>query len=125
MAGDGKDILIVEDEPFVVNVYKTKLSKEGFNVHVAEDGERGWQIAQEVKPDLILLDLILPKMNGFGVLENLKSSEELKSIPVLILSNLGQQSDIQKGLDLGAEDYLVKSDTSLKEVLEKIESFIN
>jgi DNA-binding response OmpR family regulator len=125
MAGDGKDILIVEDEPFVVNVYKTKLSKEGFNVHVAEDGERGWQIAQEVKPDLILLDLILPKMNGFGVLENLKSSEELKTIPVLILSNLGQQSDIQKGLDLGAEDYLVKSDTSLKEVLEKIESFIN
>lgn len=124
MAGDEKDILIVEDEPFVVNVYKTKLTKEGYSVHVAEDGEKGWKIAQDVEPDLILLDLILPKMNGFDVLENLKSSENLRDIPVLILSNLGQQSDIQKGLDLGAKDYLVKSDTSLKEVLEKIQSVI-
>lgn len=125
MTGDEKDILIVEDEAFVVNVYKTKLTKEGYNVHVADDGEKGWKIAQDVEPDLILLDLILPKMNGFDVLENLKSSENLRDIPVLILSNLGQQSDIQKGIDLGAKDYLVKSDTSLKEVLEKIQSVIN
>lgn len=124
MVAEKRDILIVEDEPFVVNVYKTKLTKEGYNVHVAEDGEVGLRTAKEVVPDLVLLDLILPKMNGFDVLKGMKEEGALKDVPVLILSNLGQQSDIKKGLDLGAKDYLVKSDSSLQEVMAKIEEYI-
>lgn len=113
-------ILIIEDDRFLVNVYKAKLSKEGFAMDIAMNGIDGLEKAKTVNPDLILLDLILPKMNGFEVLEELKKDRTTKNIPVLIMSNLGQDNDVEKGRRMGAVDYLIKSDYSISEVVKKI-----
>ncbi|MFA6295970.1 MAG: response regulator [Patescibacteria group bacterium] len=113
-------ILIVEDDQFLVKIYQTKLESEGFDIELALDGEEGIKKAAKFMPELILLDLILPKMNGFEVLKKLKSEEKTKNIPVIILSNLGQESDVKQGKELGAADYLVKSDHSINEIIDKI-----
>lgn len=113
-------LLVIEDDEFLVKMYESGLTKEGFDVTTAEDGELGITKAQEIKPDLILLDLILPKMDGFSCLEKLKENDATKRIPVVILSNLGQDSDVKKGLDLGAEDYLIKTDYTVKQVAGKV-----
>ena len=84
------------------------------------DGLEASEKIKEVRPDLVLLDLIMPGKNGFEVLEEMKADKDLKNIPVIILSNLGQESDVDKGKSLGAEDYLIKSDISMKEVIETI-----
>ena len=117
-------LLVVEDDEFLVKMYESGLSREGFDVVTASDGEMGVKTAQEVRPDLILLDLILPKMDGFTCLETLKSKTVTKRIPVIILSNLGQNSDIKRGLDLGAEDYLIKTDYTVKQVGEKVKKVL-
>jgi len=98
-------ILVVEDETFLVKIYSVKLKKEGFEVLIATDGEQAVQMANEVKPDIILLDLILPKMNGFEALEKMRANPELKNTPVIVLSNLGQDEDIKRAESLGATDY--------------------
>lgn len=115
-----RKILIVEDDQFLVKIYQTKLEKEGFEINIALDGEEGLQKTTGFKPDLILLDLILPKMNGFEVLKKLKENPATKNIPVIVLSNLGQESDVKQGMELGAVDYLIKSDHSISEIIEKI-----
>src|SRR6056297_625974 len=104
-----KKILIIEDDKFLRQLVSRKLSKQDFEIAEAVDGEQGLEKAKEEKPDLILLDLILPGMDGFEVLSELKEDPELSSIPVVILSNLGQKDEIEKGLQMGAEDYLVKA----------------
>jgi CheY-like chemotaxis protein len=124
MAGKSKEILVVEDDQFLAKVYQTKLKKEGYNVFIALDGEEALSHIKKQKPALILLDLILPKMDGFEVLEKLKNDESTKKIPVIILSNLGQDDDIERGKKLGAEDYFVKANTSLAEILKKIQKYI-
>ena len=91
-----------------------------FEVLPAKDGEGGLQLIRKEKPDLVLLDLVLPKMHGFEVLKSLKNDKNTEAIPVIILSNLGQFSDVKKGLDLGAKDYYVKASTDLSELSEKI-----
>jgi DNA-binding response OmpR family regulator len=113
-------LLIVEDDEFLVKMYESGLEKEGFKIATAEDGKAGLKKAQEVKPDLILLDLILPKMDGFSCLEKLKANTQTKNIPVIILSNLGQDSDIKRGLDLGAIDYFIKTDYTVKQIAQKV-----
>lgn len=115
-------MLIVEDDKFLSELISTKLSKEGFDVTLATDGEAGLAKANEVKPEIILLDIMLPGMSGFEVLESLKTSEDesVKNIPVLILSNFGQESKVQQGLKLGAKDYLVKANFTTGEIVEKI-----
>jgi len=113
-------LLVVEDDEFLVKMYESGLTKGGFEVTTAPDGEAGASMAASVNPDLILLDLILPKMDGFACLEALKAQAETKRIPVIILSNLGQDSDIKRGLDLGAEDYLIKTDYTVKQVGDKV-----
>lgn len=113
-------ILIVEDDTFLVKMYLERLQDEGFAVAVASNGEEGLQKVETEKPDLILLDMIVPKMNGFDFLKNIKKDEQAKNIPVLILSNLGQDQDVKLGKELGAVDYLVKTNYSLKTVIEKI-----
>ena len=90
----------------------------------AVDGEEGLELAVSEKPDLIILDMILPKMNGFEVLQELKNNPKTKNIPVVILSNLGQESDVDRAMSLGAVDYLIKTDFSINEVVEKISKYL-
>ena len=103
-------ILIIEDDRFLLKLYSDKLQREGFEVQESLTGEEGLSKAPIIKPDLIILDLILPGKNGFEVLSELKLGQQTKDIPVVVLTNLGQQFDIQKGLELGAAAYLVKTD---------------
>lgn len=113
-------ILVVEDETFLVKIYAVKLKKEGFDVSIANDGEEAVRMAASVKPDLILLDLILPKMNGFEALEKIRATPENKKTPVIVLSNLGQEEDIKRAEALGADDYLVKANFSIQDIVAKI-----
>lgn len=115
-----KKILIIEDEPMFAGPLKAALEKEGHSVFLVSDGREGFPAAVKDKPELIILDLILPWENGFNVLEKLKSSEETKKIPVIILSNLSGSEDHKKCFDLGAEDFLVKTRLSIKEVVDII-----
>lgn len=113
-------ILLAEDDKYICRAYKDGLERAGFQVLVASDGVEAMQKVRSEKPDLILLDLIMPVKNGFEMLEELKKDPAFKRIPVIILSNLGQDSDREKGKSLGAVDYLVKSDFSMKEVIRKV-----
>jgi len=115
-------ILIVEDDEFLSGMYVTKFTVEGFMVHFALDGEAGLLKAQELMPQLILLDLLLPKKNGFEVLEALKANVLTKLIPVILLTNLSQESDIKRGKDLGADDYLIKAYNIPSEVVQKVKA---
>lgn len=117
-------ILVVEDETFLVKIYSVKLKKEGFDVSIATDGEEAVKLAAEVKPDLILLDLILPKLNGFEALERIRQNPINKSTPVLVLSNLGQEEDIKRAESLGATDYLVKANFSIQDIVAKIKQVL-
>ncbi len=113
-------IALVEDERFLLGAMRDKLQREGFDVYTATNGEIGLEVIKKEKPALILLDLIMPIKSGFDVLEELQKDSELKNIPVIILTNLGQESDIQKGKELGAADYLIKADFKMKEVIAKV-----
>lgn len=113
-------ILLIEDDKFLRELIIQKLGREGYDVVEAPEGESGLVKMKEEKPDLILLDLILPGIDGFEVLSRMKKDAELASTPVIILSNLGQKDDVQKGMDLGAEDYLIKAHFTPGEIVEKI-----
>lgn len=115
-----KKILIVEDDRFLRELIAKKLAVERFEISEAIDGEEGLRKIKEEKPDLVLLDLILPGIDGFEVLARMKQDPQTKTIPVIILSNLGQKEDIEKGLKLGASDYLVKAHFTPNEIIEKI-----
>ncbi|HDQ88818.1 MAG TPA: response regulator [candidate division WWE3 bacterium] len=119
-----KKIIIAEDDKFLANAYRLKLEKEGFEIEIVANGKELIAKIPEFKPNIILLDLLMPLMDGFEALEILKSDKNTKNIPVLIMSNLGQQSDIDKGKELGAKDYIIKSNISLKKVIEKIEGLL-
>ncbi len=118
-------ILIVEDDKFLRELMSRKLREEGYEVEEAIDGEEGLKQAQEGSPDIILLDLILPGMDGFEVLENIKEDPKLSEVPLIILSNLGQRDDIEKGLRLGADDYLVKAHFTPTEIIDKIKKVVS
>ena len=115
-----KKILFIEDEAAIHKTFSDALAKEDYEITSALDGAIGLRLAKEKKPDLILLDLVLPKMNGFEVLKALKADEATKAIPVIVLTNLEQMEDIQKAIDLGARTYLVKSNYDLAEVVDMI-----
>jgi len=119
-----KKILIIEDDKFLRELISQKLLKEGYVVNEAIDGEDGIKKTREDKPDLILLDLILPGIDGFEVLSQIKTDPSLATIRVIILSNLGQREDVEKGLKLGAVDYLIKAHFTPAEIVEKIRSII-
>jgi len=119
-----KTILFIEDEPTLQKTVGQVLEQEGYQVKKALDGELGLKLAKEFKPDLILLDLILPKLDGFGVLEELKKDPATKDIPVIILTNLESSADVEKALSLGATTYLVKANYELEEVVQKIKEML-
>lgn len=115
-----KKVLIVEDDNFLRSLTAKRLEKDGYMVAVAVDGETALVTAQEEKPDLILLDLLLPGLDGFGVLGKLKADADLKKTPVIVFSNLGQKEDIEKAKLLGADQFLIKANFTLDDVMEKI-----
>lgn len=117
-------ILIVEDDKFLRELIIQKLGKEGYDIVEAAEGEEGLRKMKEEKPDLVLLDLILPGIDGFEVLRRAKADEETSSIPVIILSNLGQRDDVEKGIELGAIDYLIKAHFTPGEIVEKIKEIL-
>jgi CheY-like chemotaxis protein len=115
-----KKILIVEDEKLILKAYKETLEREGFSIFIARDGAEAIKMLKDLVPDMILLDLMMPKVNGFEVLKYIKNENRLKFVPVLILTNSGQGEDIEKGIALGATGYLVKSNYSMSEITEMI-----
>lgn len=113
-------VLLVEDEKMLADMYATKFSMEGYQIVNAYDGKEGLEAAKREKPHIILLDIIMPKLDGFAVLKELKDDESTKNIPVILLTNLGQESDVKKGKDLGADDYFVKANHSPQEIVELV-----
>lgn len=118
-------ILIVEDETALLYALKAELSHNGFEILEAMDGEKGLRILEQQKPDIVILDLLLPGIDGFEVLKRMKSKNETKNIPVIILTNLGDKESIEKGKALGANDYLIKTDYTLEEVINKLKNLLN
>lgn len=118
-------ILLVEDDEVLSKVVYEELVEAGFEVFVANDGETGLLLASEKKPDLILLDVLLPKKNGFDVLEILKKSPGTKKTAVIMLTMLSSDDDLKRGIHLGASDYIVKSQHALPEIIEKVKEFFS
>ena len=115
-----KRILICEDEPDMRGLLQSMIESADYDVITAEDGQKGLDLAIKERPDMILLDLVMPKLSGFEVLEKLRYEPATQEIPVIILSNLGQEKEVSKGKALGAVDYLIKADVHLTEILDKI-----
>jgi len=124
MADEKTKILLVEDDTFLVEMYTTKFELEGFSVIAAEDGKKGLEMAEKENPDIILLDILMPKMDGFAVLDALKKNKELANIPVVLLTNLGQKDDVKKGFEKGAVGYLIKAHFMPSEVVDKIKKIL-
>ncbi len=116
-------ILIAEDEEFLIMALKDNLESEDYNVDVARDGEEVLKQLKKHKPQIVLLDLLMPQKDGFYVLEEMKKNPEWKLIPVIVLSNLGGDADIKRALALGAEDYFIKSQHPIEEVIDKIKEY--
>jgi DNA-binding response OmpR family regulator len=118
-------VLLVEDDRFLRKAAEAMLRKNGFTVRTAADGEEGLRSAQAEPPDIILLDLIMPKLQGFEVLNRLKADQATASIPVVILSNLGQEADVVRAMTAGAAAYFIKSNTSLSKLVEQVRVVLN
>jgi len=117
-------ILIIEDDRYISKMYQLKLSLDGFDVQVADNGRIGVDKVKEFKPDIILTDILMPELDGFEVIKQVKADEESKTTPILIMSNLGQEDHIQKGLELGALGYIVKSQYTPSKVVDKIKEIL-
>ena len=120
-----KKVVIVEDDESISKVYEIKFAKEGIASTLAIDGEEAVLKIGSENPDLILLDLMIPKKDGFWVLEEIKKNPKLKKIPVIVLSNLGQKSDEERALALGANEYLIKVDHSIVQVIDKVKEYLS
>ncbi len=119
-----KKILVVEDDRFLRELITQKLAREGYDVSEAVDGEDGVKKAEEEKPDAILMDLILPGIDGFEAITKIKEKPDFENTPIIILSNLGQRDDVERGLKLGAVDFLIKAHFTPGEIIEKIEKVL-
>jgi len=123
MLGAALHILLVEDDPAVAGMYRLKLEMEGYRVTVSADGEEGLRVAREQKPNLIFLDVRLPRMDGMTVLEAMRGDDRTRHIPVVILSNYGEPPLIERGLRLGAREYLLKSETTPSSVAARARTY--
>jgi DNA-binding response OmpR family regulator len=121
---DTKKVMIVEDDEYISKVYEIKFAKEGIAISIARDGEEAVKKITEEVPDLILLDLMIPKKDGFAVLEEIKKKPKLAKIPVIVLSNLGQATDIERVKKLGANEFLVKVDHPIQDVINKVHGYL-
>jgi CheY-like chemotaxis protein len=118
-------VLVVEDDHFLGTAYKAKLVKEGYDFRLATDGEEVMTVLADFMPDVILLDLVMPRKDGFAVLTDLKKDPRFKDIPVIVASNLGQQEDHERAKELGAVDFVTKSELSLDAIVEKLSKWAN
>ncbi|MBU1558071.1 response regulator, partial [Patescibacteria group bacterium] len=116
-------IILIEDDVILSRVIGEELGEAGFDVVFAFEGSEGLILSESQKPDLVLLDLMLPGMNGLDILKKFKKDPSVKNIPIIILTMLGNESDIKKGLELGAEDYIVKSQNAIGEIVDKVKDF--
>jgi len=121
MENKKRKILIIEDEKFLLEIYQSRFEKEGYQVFAAINGLAGLKLAQKEKPDLIILDILMPGMDGYEVIKKLKENNQTKEITILVLSNLGQREEINQGLKLGANDYIIKTDLTPSELVNKVE----
>jgi CheY-like chemotaxis protein len=119
-----KKILLVEDDPFLIDLYTTKLEQEGFSVEVSNDGEDCFRRIKENIPDLVLLDIVLPNVDGWEILQKIRNDEKFKDLKIVILSNLNQKEEIEKGLKFNVEKYLVKAHYTPTEVVEEVKKII-
>lgn len=117
-------ILLIEDDSLIVKIYSTRLKADGFEVISADNGEDGITLAEREKPDFVLLDVMMPKMDGFKVLETLRAQDDLKNKPIIVYSNLAQESEMQKALQMGATEFIVKANISPTELVSKIKSYV-
>ena len=121
---DQKVLFLVEDEPLLANLLKQRFEKENFEVVLARDGEEALRLLKDLKPDLILLDIILPKISGFEFMEKMRDAPTIRKAPIVVISNLGQESDIEKGKMLGAVGYFVKARLSIEELVQQVKGFL-
>ncbi len=117
-------ILIIEDEDFLIRALEDNLTAEGYTVDIAKNGEEAVEKIEKKKPDLILLDILMPKRDGYYVLEATKKNPKWKLIPVIVLSNLGEDTAIKRALEMGADDYFVKSQHPIEEVIERVKDYL-
>lgn len=124
MSDQKRKILIIDDDPFIVDMYVLKFGDNGFEVETAKDGKEGVKKILEYKPDIILLDIVMPAMDGFKVLQELKRRNEMPFPKIILLTNLGQKDDIERGLKLGAFDYIIKAHFTPSEVVDKVKEIL-
>ena len=117
-------ILLVEDDPFLVDIYSQKLKKAGFEVGVVTDGSKVLNAIKEQKPELLMLDIVLPEMDGWEILEELSKDSQFSTLKVMVFSNLGQKAEVEKGMKLGAVKYLIKADYTPSEVVEEVKKLL-
>lgn len=115
-----KKILIVEDEDIIIELLEKKLTQEGYEISIAHNGEEGLKMVKEIKPDIVLLDIVMPKKSGYEVMEEMNKDPELNKIPIIIISNSGQPVELDKAKELGAKDWLIKTEFDPNEVAEKV-----
>ena len=119
-----KKVLLVEDDPFLVDIYRNKLEESNYEVEAIGDGGRALEKLKETKPDIVLLDIILPSMDGWEILRAIRNDPETKNLKVIMLSNLGQKEEVEKGVDLGATKYLIKAHFTPSEVVKEINELL-
>lgn len=119
-----KTVLIVEDDEFLRSLTAKRLEKDNYQIEIAVDGENAISALEKIKPDIILLDLLLPGKDGFEVLKSIRSTDAVKNVPVVIFSNLGQKEDIEKAKALGVDDFLIKANFTLDDVVSKINKLV-
>lgn len=117
-------ILIIDDDPFILDMYVLKFREAGFAVEVARDGKEGLKKIKEFAPEAVLLDIVMPTMDGFEVLRTLKRESQKPTFKMVLLTNLGQKDDVERGIQLGADDYIIKAHFTPGEVVEKVKSLI-
>lgn len=120
-----KKILIIDDEKFHLEMYKDRFEKAEYQVLTAANGQLGLELAKKEKPDLVIVDILMPTMDGYEVIEKMKKDEQTSKIHIVALSNLAQDNEIKKGLNLGADDYIIKTDITPTELIERVKKIIN
>jgi DNA-binding response OmpR family regulator len=123
-ASNAPTILFIEDDPLLLKMYETKFKSEGLRVLAAQDGEEGLKLASNERVDLIILDLMMPKLSGLDMLERLRSQAHGKSHVVIVLTNLTKEEEIKRAMDLGVKEYLVKADLTPNEVAAKVKAYL-
>jgi len=119
-----KKVVLVEDNPFLIDIYTTKFKEVGFDVKVANDGEIVLDLLNKEKPDILILDIVLPNISGWELLKEIRKNEQFKDLPIIIFSNLGEKQQVEKGINLGAVRYLIKAQYTPSEIVEEVKKIL-